>query len=371
MVNDKSAKKLKIEDRETSDSSESSNDESFSRQEVFEYNSEIDQDSDGYFTETDECSEESENAWEDSEETPQNKLNLTGGDTKKTIKMDSKAAKFAIKKGVFTARCKIKLIKAFTDVFVMVDTFNLIYVITHDFKESKTYKVKFFKISDFFRVGEKIFFISETSSFIYALNIKEEKIETIRKGLGNVAKTGVFGEKIYLMGERLIVTTKEFDILNDFKETFISMAFLKEFCFALKESGEIYKFDLDLNLIDTFSLSSKFSFKVIFSDSINLIIGAEASIIFVDENCKEIKTRRSQKEPPCFSTANKVYTLFASKQHGSVKIVKKNTLESVDNFPNKLLGTSQITGLTSLKNKIYVALCREITEFTLEEEKEN
>lgn len=320
---------------------------------------------------TDDDYSDNEDAWADSDDASIDEkcLDLEEGDGKKRFKRNEDS-KIDLIQTIFIAQCRIKLFKIIDNVFIIVDTFNLIYISKNNFGVTKTYKLKYFKITDFIKIGDMIYFCSETSSIIYSLNIETEEICRINKHIRNNTKfiSDKTHDRICILGEKLTMLTTKFDIVNIFPEEFSAICKLDNYILALKPTGEIFIFDYDLKFVKEIILENKFTFKTLYATNTNIIIGTDMGIIIFDNNFNKIKELCNiQQEPTVFQYTDK-YILYATSSIQSLRIIHQNNFAFFNNFPYKSLKFGSIQSIVLKENKIYIALNSEIFEYNIANE---
>ena len=306
-------------------------------------------------------------AWNDSSENYEKPFEIEfQGEVTKRFKKEE-VEKIDLKQSVFTARCRIKLFKIYGDIFIAVDAFNMIYLFKNSMKKDKTYRIKFFKISDFIRIDDYVYFVSEISAFMYRLDINTEKIECIKKNYKNIRKVVEMNRKILCLSDKLVLLDENVSKVNEFVGDFTGITSFRDNFYALKETGEIYLFDEELKFKEEIVLEDKFTFKSIFSTENNIIIGTTMGIILLDgENkiAKEIRTLKKQVE--IFAYTNK-YICYAGKEKHSFRIIKNDeTYEPFENFPYR--SVFLVEHMAAKDDNIYIAIGKNILEFNVKSE---
>lgn len=330
-----------------------------------------DETSGSYFNTDSGDSEPQMGVWDDSDDDLsilEDFLELKEGAFKKKFKRTDEKSVEA-NPPLFTARCKIKLLRAYEDVIVTVDTFNLIYIIENG--ESKTYRIKFFKITNFTRVGDKIYFISESSAALHSLAIKTGEIVSVKKHLRSPTAICKLGENIVILGEKLSLLSGSMELINDIGLKYIDICVLNDKILALKESGEINIYSAALKLEREHVLPNKFTFKRLFSNEKNLFVGTDSGMVIFKgdsdlstlENVKELNNLTEVAHS--FDYTSK-FAIYASVGPQTLRIIKNDTFKPMETFPHKTLGKTTIGGISVLGNKILIASERNILEFIIE-----
>ena len=320
---------------------------------------------------TDDEYSDNEDAWADSDDASIDEkcLDLEEGDSKKRFKRNEDS-KIDLRQTIFIAQCKIKLFKIIDGVSIVVDTFNLIYISKDNFGIIKTYKLKYFKITDFIKIDDVVYFCSETSGIIYSLNIETEEICRINKHIRNNIKFMLdrTRDRICILGEKLAMLTTKFDVVNVFSGEFVGVCKFHNHVLALKSTGEILVFNYDLKFVKEVILENKFTFKTLYATDTNIIIGTDMGIIIFDGNFNKIKELCNiQQEPTVFQYTNK-YILYATNSLQSLRIIHQNSFAFFNNFPYKSLKFGSIQSIVLKENKIYIALNSEIFEYDIANE---
>ncbi|ORD94229.1 hypothetical protein ECANGB1_1005 [Enterospora canceri] len=309
-------------------------------------------------------------AWDDSDdiETNEDVLNLKDGDVKKRIKR-TEPDRVDLKNSVFAARCKIKMLKVFEEVAIIVDTFNLVYVLDKSMKEHKTYKFKFFRISDLELVGETVYFASDSSAVLYTLNIKTGAVECLRKGVGCITRIlySHNSKKMYLLGSSLTQVSSNLIVENTFHEQFVSLTLFNDYVVGMKEDRTLLVLDGNLQFLSQLSLDSKFTFTGLFSDSHHLFIATETGVIAIDCDLKVVKELTNTKTEPTLFAYTPKYVMYASQMHQQFRILNASTFVPLDTFSHKSLGFKSVSGLGARTNRIFIATGKDILEYEIDE----
>lgn len=316
-----------------------------------------------------EDSEKSEMAWEDSddesdlrEEMDEDATWLTTDGIQKKIRREPKKISFKLKKRVFTANCKVKLFKVFPEVKVLVDSFNLIYLIKN-FDDFKTYKIDFFKISDICYFGNKIIFSSNSSSFMKQITM-EGKVTDIKKGTGNIKKM-IAKDSLYILGDKLYSFNQNLSLTATFNSTFIDFCVTDLAVICLKDDGDIYVFDLELNFKNKISFSFKFQFKSLYYAKDMIFICTINGLFIVDKNMKEIKTFSNLTDPVSSLAFNNDFIVHGSLYENSLRILKTPSLSYFEKFPFSKVKINPISTISIDGDTFYFSDSRFISSLKL------
>lgn len=325
-----------------------------------------------YFDSTseEESSEKSEVAWEDSddnealrEEIDEDADWLTTEGLPKKIKIEPKKISFKLKRKVFTANCKIKIFKAFQEIKVLVDSFNLIYLIKN-FDDFKTYKIEFFKISDVCMFNGKILLSSNSSSFIKQMTL-DGKVSDIKKGTGNVKKMACAGNNLYILGDRLFSFNSNFSLVSDFNGSFKDFCVGDDSIICLKEDGDIYLFDFDLSFKNKVSFPFKFQFSSSYFANGYFFICTLNGLLILDKELRELKTFSNLSEPITAITHNSDFVVHGSAYENSLRILKTKGLCYFEKFPFSKIKINPISSISVEGDTFYFSETRFITSLKL------
>lgn len=327
------------------------------------------QDEDYFDSSSVEEGEESEAAWTDSDESVEPRDELDGeaawlhteGAPKK-IRKTVRRISFKHARHVFTAKCKIKLFRVFEDFKVLVDSFNLIYLIKN-FEEYKTFKVDFFKITDVCSFNGKILFSSSTSSYIKQVT-PEGKVVDIKKGTGNIRKM-VVDEYLYVLGDKLFAFNKNLGLACEFSQKFKDVCVACGHVVCLTEAGDIHIFDKDLNFKNKLSLAFKFQLKGVWPARDKLIVSTENGIVIFDANFREVKTFANLKEPISGLVYNDEFIVHGSPYSNSLRILKGD-LTYYDRFPFSKIKINPISTISIEGDIVYFNDSRYISSLKLQ-----
>lgn len=323
-----------------------------------------------YFTSTgdSEVEEESEIAWTDSdsnsklrEELQEDAPWISSEGLAKTVRRDAKNIAFKYTRHVFTARCKVKLLRCFPHIKVLVDSFNLIYMIK-DFDSFKTYKVDMFKISDVCFFGNRILFSSSSSSYIKEVSV-DGKVTDIRKGMGNVQKM-IADDNLYILGDKLFVLNQSLSIKNEFDGSFVDGCVNEGNVICLKDNGDIYVFDKELHFRRKLSFSFKFQFKRLYSANSKVLVCTGNGMIVLNSSLEEIRSFSNLSEPITALVSNSDFIVHGSSYQNSLRILKDN-LSYFDKFPFSKIKINPISAMAIDKDVVYFNDSRFISSLKL------
>lgn len=315
------------------------------------------QDEDYFGSSTSEESEESEVAWTDSDDDSNLREELeneavwlnTEGITKK-IKKTQKKISFKYIRSVFTAKCKIKLFKVFPNIKVLVDSFNLVYLIKN-FEDFKTFKIGFFKITDVCFFNDKILVTSDTSSFIKQIDL-DGKVTDIKKNTGKIKKIQASGDHLYVLSDKLILFNKNFSVINEFNLPFKDFCITDNSVVCLKEDGDIHIFDKELTFKEKVSFQFKFQFRSIYFAHDKILVCMDTGIMFLDSTFKEIKTFTNLKEAVSTLSFNKDFIVHGSQHPNSLRILKSD-LTYFEKFPFSKIKINPISTMDIEGDTVY------------------
>ena len=321
-------------------------------------------------TSEEEDSEKSEVAWEDSDddenlrdEIDEDANWLTADGIQKKIKVQPKKISFKLKRKVFTANCKVKLFKTFPEIKILVDSFNLIYLIKK-FDDFKTFKIEFFKISDVCIFGGKILLSSNSSSFMKQITF-EGKVSDIKKGTGNIKKMLAVGNTLYILGDKLFAFNSNFNLVSSFNSTFIDFCVGNDQIICLKEDGDIYIFDLELTFKNKVSFPFKFQFKSLYFAKGYFFICTLNGLFILDQNSKEVKSFSNLSEPITAITSNDDFIVHGSAYDNSLRILKVNGLSYFEKFPFSKVRINPISSIAVDGDTFYFSETKFITSLKL------
>lgn len=289
----------------------------------------------------------------------------------KRFKRDTEE-KIALKESVFTARCKIKLFKMFDNISIVVDSFNMIYVFGKGFSDFKTHRISNFKISDFEKIKNFVYFTSEVSAFMYRLDIENNKIEIFKKNMPNIKKVVRLLEKTnkYLaMGDKLMLFNENLVKENEFTGQFLCVTAdkLNKKFVALKKTGELMVFDENLIFIKEVALENKFAFRNIFSTDTNIAITTETGVVFLDQGYEIKKELKNTETEPLYFLYTNDFIFYTGSIKHSFKVLKNNDkFEPFENFPFATVQNASC--LATHNDKIYITVNKQILEYNLKNE---
>lgn len=314
-------------------------------------------------------SEESEAAWTDSDENVELKEELEGDaawlhaeQAPKKIRRATKKIKFKHVRHVFTAKCKIKFFKIFTDVKVLVDSFNLIYFMK-TFEDYKTFKIDMFKITDACEFNGNVMFSSSTSSYIKQTTL-DGKVTDIKKGTGNIRKM-VSDEHLYVLGDKLFAFDKNLSLVNEFSHSFKDVCIACSMVVCLSSDGDIYTFDKELNFKKKHSLPFKFQFRGVWGARDKLVASTDNGIIIFDSDLNEIKSFSTLKESISGLVANNDFIVHGSPYVNSLRILKTD-LTYYERFPFSKIRINPISTISIDGDTIYFNDSRYISSLKLQ-----
>lgn len=323
-----------------------------------------------YFTSTNdsEAESESEVAWSDSDSDSELRDNLqddapwtNAEGLSKSIRRNVKKIAFKYTKHVFTARCRVKLFKCFPHVKVLVDSFNLIYMIK-DFDSFKTYKIDMFKISDVCLFGDRILFSSSSSSYIKEVSV-EGKVTDFKKSMGNIRKM-VASDSLYVLGDKLFVLNQSLSIKNEFDGSFMDVCVNGNDVICLMENGDIYVFDKELRFIRKLVFPFKFQFKALYSANSKILVCTSNGMIVLNSNFEETKTFSNLSEPITALVSNDDFIVHASSYQNSFRILK-DSLSYFDKFPFSKIKINPVSAMAMDKDVVYISDSRFISSLKL------
>lgn len=326
-----------------------------------EYSEESGEGNDYFGSSSSSVCEESEVAWEDSDENLELRGELDEDAPwleagKPSIKITKAVKKIVFKydKTVFSARCKIKLLKTFKEVIIAVDSFNLIYFISNILeKQFTTFKLELFKITGVCCFNGKYLFYSNSSSYIKQVD-PTGKVIDIKKGTGNISKMVVHENDIYILGNKIYRMDKDMFIKDEFNGKFIDLACLDSNILALEEKGDIFVFNRELEFIEKLSFSFKFQFKSIYTLWNKIFITTDTGLLILDSSFKEIKSFSNLSEPITSLAFNDDFVFHGSGYPNSLRILKQD-LTYYDRFPYCKIKINSVEAMDALNETLYFA----------------
>lgn len=327
------------------------------------------QDEDYFGSSTSEESAESEVAWVDSDDDSDLREELeneatwlnTGGIAKK-IKKTQKKISFKYIRSVFTAKCKIKIFKVFTGIKVLVDSFNLVYLIK-SFDDFKTYKMDFFKITNVCFFNNKILFTSDTSSFIKQMDL-DGKVTDIKKDTGKIKKIHAAGDNLYILSDKMILFNRNLSVINQINLPFKDFCIAEDSVVCLKEDGDIHIFDKELTFKEKISFQFKFQFRSVYFAHNNVFVCMDTGIMILDSTFKEIKTFTNLKEAVSTLTFNEDFIVHGSLYANSLRILKSDLIY-FEKFPFSKIKINPISTMDIEGDTVYFSDSRFISSLKL------
>lgn len=324
-----------------------------------------------YFGESEaENSQQTEYAWEDSddvselrEEIDNDAKWLEADGIQKVIKKSAKKISFKIFRKIFTAKCRVKLFKVFSDYMILVDSFNLIYFIKN-FDDFKTYKIDFFKVTDLCFFNGKYLFYSEASSLIKQVT-PEGKVVDIKKGTGNIKKIVPSQDKLFVLGDKIFLFNQNISLVNEFPGSYKDICITESALVALKDDGDICIFDKDLNFLSKISLTLKFSFKSLYGVDDKIFVCTADGLIILDSNFNQMKTTSNLSHPISCLVDNKDFVVHGAQHENSLRILRKHDFTYFEKFPFSKVKINSISAMAIKDDTVYFSDSKFITSLKL------
>lgn len=318
---------------------------------------------------TEEEQEESKFAWTDSDDEQELREELeseaswlhTEGLPKRICK-NVKKISFKYAKHLFTAKCRIKLFNIFKDVKILVDSFNLIYIMK-SFEDYKTFKIDFFKITGVCCFNDMILASSSTSSYIKHITL-DGKVTDIKKGTGNIRKM-VSDTLLYVLGDKLYAFNSNLSLVAEFGHAFIDICVTPTSVIGLTADGDLHMFDKELKFKEKHSSLLKFQFKSIHAVRDMILVGTDTGLIIFDCNFNELKTFSNLKEPITALVYNRDFIVHGSSYTNSLRILNPD-LVYYERFPFSKIKLNPITAMAIEGNTVYFTDSRFISSLALE-----
>jgi hypothetical protein len=321
---------------------------------------------------SEEDSEKSEYAWQDSDENEELRDDYKDTDTwlnneglAKNIQKEKKTIAFQINRNIFTAKCRIKLFKCYPHMKVLVDSFNLIYLIK-SFEDYKTFKIEYFQISDVVLFDNRLLFCNENSTYIKELSL-EGKTTDINKKIGKVKRMLATENYLYTLGDAGISCfDKNLMLKNQFKGQFLDFCATKSGCTVLKSDGNIVQLkEGTMEVLNKLSMDIRYKFKKIYCKENILIVGTDSGLVLLNEQLKEIKQYENLKEEISGLVYNKDFIVHASNCDNSLRIMKASDMTYYDRFPFSKVKILPTTCIEIENDTIYLCSSKFVTALKL------
>lgn len=283
--------------------------------------------------------EEDGAAWEDSEEGEERVRNsyrrtatwIDGTQTKKQMEVRKKRLRFSYERSVFVSKCKIKLAKCHGDYIVVVDTYNIIYIL-RDLKAHRIFQIERFGVSDFVFINNMILFASCKQS-----GFKEVSFDGDVRNVCNRASRGVRmmssrENVVYVVGEQLVLMNNNYEVMEVFEHRVVDICLSSGLVYVLDYSGRIFVLTASLKIVKKVSLDDKFDFKCIYSAGDFVVVGTGMGIKVFDRDMEQVKELRNMKDEVTGCVGCDGYIVYGSKYANSLKIMQPG-LSCFNRFP--------------------------------------
>ncbi len=273
---------------------------------------------------------------------------------------------FKTRRCPFIPKCKIKLFKSLLNFHIVIDSFNLIYILSEKFELLKTFKITFYKVTDFIEYNGSILLCSETSSRFYLISIggkgeeiPEFKLSVVNKDYGKVRKMIKEDDMIYTIGDKINVIDANLNLSHTFNLQAKDIVFFNGNLYVLTENNDILLMTSELKFIKNFKLEEKFQFSTLSKFNGNLVVGLENGILLVDSIVKKNKEFLNLKSAPCAFVYNSSFLFYASNNENGLRILLRNK-ELYRRFPYKKIKIPPITTLNYYKDTLCIVCNRNI-----------
>lgn len=301
--------------------------------------SEVDEYEKEYFGEMSEDSTKEEEAvWEDDEDGEERlrKEYRSGatwldGKVKKQLEVSRKKLKFDYKKFVFSSKCNIKLAKSHGNYLVLVDTYNIIYVL-RDLKPYRVFQIEKFGVSDFVFVNGMILFASLKQSNFKEIGFDGKVKNIYRRTAEGIRKMIFMNGFLYLLGNQLTVMNGDYEVLEVFESRIKDFAVSDEFVYALDFSGQIFMLTLKLQALKRVALDDKFDFRSICFVKDMIIVGLGMGVKLFDKSMRLVKEFMNMKDEMTGCAECGEYIIYGSTYRNSLKIITPE-MRTFDKFP--------------------------------------
>lgn len=309
-------------------------------------------------------SEDSGVAWVDSDEDAELREDyqstapwLATAGLAKTIQKRTRKISFKLTRNALSCKHRIKLFRAFDDLKVAVDTFNVIYLFSSP-EDFKAYKIDYFRITGFVRLGDRLLFSSSSSSVIKQLS-RDGKVTDINKRTGPV-RAMCASNGLYVASTKLFRFDANLNLKNVFASAFVSVCANRRHVVGLKENGDIFVFDPLLHLQKKYALPGKFQFKDIFCTEDYYFLATEDGVCVLDEQFAETKELRNTKSMPTGLACNKDFVVYCAEHQNGLRILKDG-LVSYDRFPFSKVWISPVACMDVLGDEVFLCHQRYVT----------
>lgn len=308
----------------------------------------------------DDDEESSQVAWEDSDENEDLREDYpstakwlsTDGLTKKITKKHGRI-KFNLARKVFTTKYKIKLIRIFDQLTVIIDSFNLIYLIrkTTDFS---VIKIDYFRVTDAVCLNGSIILCSAHSAYLKRLSL-DGTVTDIRKDNGNIRRmaTHTGHGLLYTLGNSLCVYNEKLIMKNIFKGDFSDICVSNSNVLALRENGDIFVFDHLLNFVRKCTFDTKFRFQGIFATDSHYFVKTETGFFVLDDALRPAKEFTNLKTPATALAHSGNFVVYGSDYQNSLRIIK-DELEAYGKFPFSKVKIPPIHAMAFTSDSLYI-----------------
>ena len=200
------------------------------------------------------------------------------------------------KLGFFKTNFNIKLIKCFSNIIILVDTMNIVYILDN-LKLKETIKFEKYRITDVELFNDFLYFCSEKSNRIKEINVSNFEIKNINKELTrNIRKLKKIDTLLYVLGDTFLCVDERLNVINEVFDKILDVQKFKH---------------KNLEIIDDY-----------------LIVVTTQGLIFIDNNLEYVKETKD-KSDIIYVTKIGDMILYTTKSKNGIKIMN-NKLQYIN-----------------------------------------
>lgn len=232
------------------------------------------------------------------------------------------------KLGFFMTNFNIKLIKCFSNIIILVDTMNIVYILDN-LKLKETIKFEKYRITDVELFNDFLYFCSEKSNRIKEINVSNFEIKNINKELTrNIRKLKKIDTLLYVLGDTFLCVDERLNVINEVFDKILDVQKFKQSLFGLNANGNILQFDKYINMSNKIVYEEKFLFKNLEIIDDYLIVVTTQGLIFIDNNLEYVKETKD-KSDIIYVTKIGDMILYTTKSKNGIKIMN-NKLQYIN-----------------------------------------
>lgn len=276
--------------------------------------------------------------WEDSEDEERIRSDykktatwLDGKQPKKQLEIRRKRLRFDYDRFLFLSKCNIKLSKSYGEHLVVVDTYNIVYILKH-LKPHRAFQIEKFGVSDLAFINGAILFASCRQSSFREVSFDGEMKIIHNRAAENTRKLVCVEDALYVVGDHLALLSNSYDVLEVFETRFKDIAVSAENVYALDFSGQIFVLSRNLQVLRKISLDDKFDFRSIHFARNMVVVGTGTGVQMFDAQMNAVKRFTNTKDEIVDCIECGEYIVYGSAHADSIRIVQPGMV-CFDRFP--------------------------------------